>query len=149
MATVWVSFKSMFVFLVSGHLCLAVSQQVQSVPVCVISVLVTDNFMLSSLHFEECENHLKYFSFHINLLPCYASHHLKQVSCLVTSGYYISLHTTLVFKLLVFSMPVVSAYLPVLFCTYKEYKPVITSQDSNDKELSEQEIPSWTTTSLF
>ena len=78
-ATVWVSFKSMFEFLVSGHVCLAVSQQVQSVPVCVISVLVTDNFMLSSLHFEECENHLKYFSFHINLLPCYASHHLKQV----------------------------------------------------------------------
>ena len=140
----------MFEFLVSGHVCLAVSQQVQSVPVCVISVLVTDNFMLSSLHFEECENHLKYFSFHINLLPCYASHHLKQVSCLATSGYYINFVAyNISVQTLGFLNAFLSAYLPVLFCTYKEYKPVITSQDSNDKELSEQEIPYWTTTSLF
>ena len=57
------------------------------------------NYTLSSLHFEKCKIVRNTFSFHINLLPCYASHRLKQIPCLALEVIIFcltSLHVTLV-----------------------------------------------------
>ena len=83
------------------------------------------NYTLSALHFKKVENVRNANSFHIKLLPCYASHCLKQV-------YYVALHV-IIFRLRIVACYVRVRFLnacyvgfgPVFFCTYEEYELLI------------------------
>ena len=88
------------------------------------------NYTLSSLHFENFQIVRNTISFHINLLPCYASHHLKQVRCLAL-GVNIFCLTIVAYNVSVSFLNVCYVgFGPVFFCTYKEYQPLINLSDS-------------------
>ena len=84
------------------------------------------NYTLSSLHVKS----LNTISCHINLLPCYASHRLKQVCCLALE--------VIIFCLKIVACDVSFSFLnacnvgfgPVFFRTYEECKPLINLSGS-------------------
>ena len=84
------------------------------------------NYTLSSLHVKS----LNTISCHINLLPCYASHRLKQVCCRALD--------VIIFCLTIVACDVSVSFLnacdvgfgPVFFCAYEECKPLINLSGS-------------------
>ena len=71
-------------------------------------------------------NHLNYksISFHINLLPCYASHPLKQVHCLALEAIVFCLTIVACYVSVSFLNACYVGFGPVFFCTCKECKSV-------------------------
>ena len=81
------------------------------------------NYTFSSLHFEKCEIVRNKISFHINLLPCHASDHLKQVHCLGLEVIIFCL--TIAACEAIVSKVSFPGFGPVFFCNYEQCKPLI------------------------